>query len=245
VNIQIPTVFVALRLTDNQVDLFGEIEIEARDILGDRPCLRSNAEARIDDLILLDCEHVRMALGWSALETGDVLTLAVGARPDHPFPSEQARDAADFLRDLVSRAEALFEVEQSLWQIASVPLSADAIGDHAAQLSGVKKASPGAPFLTFEPDQKPRAEERSEDRSAGDFLTGIRDALNEANEEPSWAMQLSALALSSTFVLVTPPVGIAMFTYAALRQGTDMDLLPRNLDISKWLSQSDEGLRTS
>ena len=43
-------------------------------------------------------------------------------------------------------------------------------------------------------------------------------------------MQISALALSCTFVIVTPPVGAAMFAYAALRQGKDMDLLPKNLN---------------
>ncbi|MEL6934343.1 MAG: hypothetical protein AAFO17_14845, partial [Pseudomonadota bacterium] len=53
------------------------------------------------------------------------------------------------------------------------------------------------------------------------------------SDAPSLPLQASALALSTTFVLVTPPVGIAMFTYAVLRQSVDMDLLPRNWDFLK------------
>ena len=61
--------------------------------------------------------------------------------------------------------------------------------------------------------------------------TGAPADVDDAIEtDPSWAIQASALALSTTFAIVTPPVGIAMFAYAALRQSTAMDLLPRQFE---------------
>ncbi len=229
-----PTVFVALMLAPEQLDLFEEIEAEAIDIFGDVSDARAHFASRGEDLVFLDHGAMRMALGWSTLPTGDALTLAVGAQPDKVLSREDARVAADMLRKLVGRAEALFDSRHALWQIALLPLQTTTMDNHAGQLRTLDPATGyqgGMPFVTVELDQPHAIEQPSaHSKTAEDYLSGIRAAFEDANDNPSWAMQASALALSTAFTLVTPPIGIAMFTYAALRQGKDMDLLPRNID---------------
>ena len=233
---QTPTVFVALMLAPGQFGLFEEIEDEAAEVLDERPTSRAGRIADGDDLVLLDRDNLRLALAWSALPSGEALTLAIGAQPDRMLGRDEAREAATLLRDLVQRAEALFEVQQSLWQIALLPLTSETMDDHALRLSlldpeGSYQTQLGA--ITIDPDQihaRPRVERKG--TSAGDVLAEIRAAVG-TDEAPSWAMQASALALSTAFAIVTPPVGIAMLTYAALRQGTDMNLLPGQLNVGQ------------
>jgi len=233
---QTPTVFVALMLAPDQFDLFDEIEAEAIDILDENTMPGGCKLMDDDELVVLDRDHIRIAMAWSTLPNGeDALTLAVGARHDLMLPGKEARKAADMMRQLVQRAEALFDVHRSLWQIALLPLNDETMRSHAKLLSNMSTETAfhgGVPFITFEPDAPKSEETNLPDKSTDDFLTGIVTAMNEANEEPSWAMQASALALSTAFVLVTPPVGIAMFAYAALRQGKDMDLVPQTTDAS-------------
>lgn len=232
---QTPAVFVAVLLAPDQFDLFSEILTEAIDVLDEHTHAMSGTVRSMDDLVLLDRDCLRMGLGWSSVPDGDVLTLSVGARPDQPLPGQGARFAADMLQKLVIRAEALFDVKRTLWQVAMLPLNPKTIAAHAKQLEIMNseiRHQIGTQFLQLDPNQAhcsastlPRAED-----SAG--LAAHHDANDLAEPDPSWVIQASALALSTTFVLVTPPVGLAMFTYAALRQGTAMDLLPRSLDFS-------------
>lgn len=233
----IPTVFVALILTPNQAGLFDEIEAEAVDVLNGKPISRTVMRSKSCDSVFLECEHISLVLSWSTLPEADVLTLAIGPRRARTLHSEEAQASANKLRELVQRGEALFEVSRSIWQITFLPLTDETVRNHAGRLTAILSAThqEDTPFIALRPDDPPNPEPAGFLPKANGLLEKMRASYNTANEEPSWAMQASALALSSTFVLVTPPVGIAMFTYAALRQGTDMDLLPRTLDVAKWV----------
>ena len=90
----------------------------------------------------------------------------------------------------------------------------------------------GTTFLMVDPEQAPSPDLGTDDHINHDQLPERHEAMDVEEADPSWVIQASALALSTTFVLVTPPVGLAMFTYAALRQGTAMDLIPRSLDFA-------------
>ncbi len=227
---QTPAVFVAVLVASNQFDLFSEILTEAIDVLDEHTHAMSGSILSSDELILLDRDCLRMAIAWSHVPAGDVLTLSVGARPDQPLPGQGARFAADMLQQLVLRAEALFDVKRTLWQVAMLPLNQKTIEAHARQLEIMEseiRYQIGTPFLQVDPDQSQESDTLAcHDAMHHEPTTSVEDA------DPSWVIQASALALSTTFVLVTPPVGLAMFTYAALRQGTAMDLLPRHLDFS-------------
>jgi hypothetical protein len=228
---QVPTLFVALVLVPDQFELFEEIGAEAIDIFDEDASVSSSVVSGGKQLILLDRDHMRMALAWTATPAGDVLSLAIGAVPGQSISADAARMAADMLRELESRASALFEVRRALWQITLLPLDAAALKNHARQ-QGIFDPrvgnQVGSPFFTVEPDRKPVAVAARSRKASRDLLAAAMPKLAEAN----WTKQASALALSTTFVLVTPPVGIAMLAYAALRQGKDMDLLPRDLEIS-------------
>ena len=221
---QTPTVFVAILIAPDQFDLFSEILFEAIDVLDEHTHPMSGVISSQDDLVILDRDCLRMALGWSTVSSGDVLTLSVGTRPEQKTPDQGARFAADMLQKIVKRAEALFEVQRSLWQVAMLPLTPKTIKAHANQLEIMGseiRYQIGTPFVQVDLDDAPEPSDL---------------AMHEPEEaDPSWVIQASALALSTTFVLVTPPVGLAMFTYAALRQGAAMDLLPRNIDLTTLL----------
>ncbi len=220
---QPPTVFVALMLAPGQADLFDEIEAEAADLLSDRVASREARIAEGNDLVLLDRDNLRLGLGWASLPSGDALTLAIGAPPGAPLDDKDAREAATLLRDVAQCAEALFDVRQTLWQVAQIPLSADSMDDHATRLAlfdpDAKYAS-NPIFIEAEATQrKPRSKKGDNDNI--DVLSSLREII-EGSERPSWALQASALAMSTAFALVTPPVGIAMLTYTALRQSEDL-----------------------
>lgn len=226
---QVPTVFVALLLEDGQHDLFEEIKEEASIVLGEWDIEKLSGTRDGERLMYLDGDCLRLTLSWQTLPLGDVLTVAVGAQPDRVVPADQARGAADMLRDLVQRAEALFEVHRALWQISTLPLNANALARHGDQLGTLERdysSHSNPPFISFEPRPcQIGARASNQDQGEG-LLSNFLTAIDAANEEPSWAMQASALAVSTTFVLVAPPVGVALFTYAALRQGSEMELLP-------------------
>lgn len=231
-----PTVFVALSLTPNQFCLFEELEVEAVDVLNERIVARSVVHTDRCESVFLDSERIRLALSWSSLVDSDVLTLAMGPRSDPILGTEDARRSAEQLRELVKRGEALFDVGRSVWQISLRPLDEETLRSHAARLEAMDGSEDpqDSAFVDFNQNELPNPQAPAYFKKATGLFEKLRLSFKAANEEPSWAMQASALALSSTFVLVTPPVGIAMFTYAALRQGTDMDLLPRNLEVAKW-----------
>ena len=224
---QTPTVFAALLLSTNQFDLFDEIAAEAVDIIDEFGFEHSGLVHAGKRLIFLEVGPIRFALGWSSLKSGDVLTLAIGSRGKYALSVEEAHVAGKMLRELVSRSDALFEVMRPYWQIAVLPLDAESMEQHALQLS--KLSSKGRQhqsqqFISVDPKSLDRHDADAHEVTTQDIIE--RDA-------PSLPLQASALALSTTFVLVTPPVGIAMFTYAVLRQSVDMDLLPRNWDFLK------------
>lgn len=232
---QTPAVFVAVLLAPDQFDLFSEILTEAIDVLDEHTHVMSGTVSSSPDLVLLDRDSLRMALGWSQVPAGDVLTLSVGARPDQPLPGQGARFAADMLQQLVQRAEALFEFKCTLWQVAMLPLNSDTIDAHAKQLEIMDsefRYQIGTQFVCVDVDQAEQSESENRSANAPGKFAEQNVAMEPADADPSWVIQASALALSTTFVLVTPPVGLAMFTYAALRQGTGMDLIPRSLDFS-------------
>lgn len=226
-----PTVFVAMVLAPNQFGLFEEVETEAFDVRQAPPSSRSVLKTETGESIFLEYERVSIVLGWSTLPDSEILTIAVGPRSDTVLPEDEAHVSAKQLRELVQRCEALFEVTKTIWQITFLPLSFDTMRNYADRLQETEKRSEHSDTqfidLDFESVSTPKAP--SYMARASGLIETLRTSLKAANAEPSWAMQASALALSSTFVLVTPPVGIAMFTYAALRQGSDMDLLPREL----------------
>ncbi|MEO9896128.1 MAG: hypothetical protein ABJD13_15285 [Paracoccaceae bacterium] len=224
---QPPTVFVALMLAPNQADLFDEIEAEAADILSNRVASREARSAEGNDLVLLDRDNLRLGLGWASLPSGDALTLAIGAPPGALLEDKDARDAAALLRDVAQCAEALFDVRQTLWQVAQIPLSADSMDDHATRLALFDpdaKYATNPIFIEAEATQRtsrPKNDDQDNDQGHIDVLSSLRDII-EGTERPSWALQASALAMSTAFAIVTPPVGIAMLTYAVLRQGEDL-----------------------
>lgn len=231
---QVPTVFVALLLAEGQHDLLEEIKEEASSVLEDCEITKLSEAWDSDDLMVLDGDSLRLTLSWQSQPLGDVLTVAVGAQPDQTLPADQARRAADMLRDLVQRAEALFDVHRALWQIATLPLDAVALARHADQLGTLERdytSLSNPPFISFEPGPCQNGDQTQKPDQAEGLLGNFLTAIDAANEEPSWAMQASAFAVSTTFVLVAPPVGVALFTYAALRQGSEMDLLPGTADI--------------
>lgn len=224
-NQQPPTVFVALMLAPNQADLFDEIEAEATDLLSQRVASRESRIADGNDLVLLDRDNLRLGLGWASLPSGDALTLAIGAPPTALLSDKDARDAAALLRDVAQCAEALFDVRQTLWQVAQIPLSAESMDDHATRLAlfdpDAKYAS-NPIFIEAEATQrKARPKDKDQGNDPIDVLSSLREIV-EGSERPSWALQASALAMSTAFALVTPPVGIAMLTYTALRQSEDL-----------------------
>lgn len=233
---QTPTVFVAVLVASNQFDLFSEILSEAIDVLNEHTHPMSGTSSSCQDLVMLDRDNLRMALGWSSVSEGDVLTLAVGTNPDQDMPGQGARFAADMLKQIVARAEALFEVKRTLWQVALMPLNAETIEAHAEQLDIMEtgiRYQVGTPFVRVDLGHSQNAGPDYQGHAANDDgASGSAFAPDPSVADPSWVIQASALALSTTFVLVTPPVGLAMFTYAALRQSASMDLIPRNLDFA-------------
>ena len=238
---QIPTVLVALMVSPNQFCLFDEIEAEAVDIMG--ACQTSSANIKGSrSAVMLDCLNLRVGIAWSRLATGEVLTLSIGSQPGLAPTHDEARQAGDKLRQLVLCSEALFDVKQTLWQVAALPLDANTMAQHVSRIGDLEHSrfQEDAQFYVFEPDQMDGDDAAADPASR--LLNGTPAGEDAPKDDVSWAMQASALALSSAFVLVTPPVGIAMFTYAALRQGTDMNLLPRNLDLAKWASSTGQKL---
>lgn len=236
-----PTIFVALQLTPGQFGLFEEVQLEAVDVLNPSADPSALRAFRHDTGVVFDRGCVRIALGWLAFPDGDVLTLAVGLNPDEPKKTDEQNQAVALFREVVARAEALLEIEHSRWQIAAMALTADAIAKHAEQLLALR-AEPDqladAAFVTFKPE-KARAPVTPPVTTDSPLVEGAAMA-NAQGDEPSWAMQASALTISTAFVLVTPPVGIAMFTYAVLRQGKSMELLPRNLDAAQLFPSEEE-----
>ena len=220
---QPPTVFVALMLAPNQADLFDEIEAEATDILSSRAATHEARHVEGNDLVLLDRDNLRLGLGWAKLPSGDALTLAIGAPPNATLGDKDSRDAAALLRDVAQCAEALFDVNQTLWQVAQIPLSRQSMDDHATRLALFDPDAQYASDLIFieasASQYRPPAQDT--DASHVDVLSELREILG-GQERPSWALQASALAMSTAFALVAPPVGIAMLTYTALRQSEDM-----------------------
>jgi len=240
---QTPTLFVAILLEPDQFGLFEEIEVEAIDILDVE---RSTSFDRISEkktLVLIDHDNTRLALGWFRSPMGDTLSIAVGARPGHVMPENDARHAADMARELVTRAEALFAARRAQWQIALLPLNIDAMESHAMQIDTFDPADSyqaGSPFMTVKPDAKaaaPKPQRVPASIAHLDPTADPRSDLSKTEVDTNWTKQASALALSTTFVLVTPPVGFAMLAYAALRQGKDMDLLPQSLDMPQVSTQ--------
>ena len=233
----IPAVFVTALLSPNQYDLFSELLTEAIDVLDEHTHPMSGSTATRDDVVVFDRQCLRMAVSWSTVPAGDVLVLSVGARPEHPFPDKGARFCAEVLEKVLQRASALFEVQRTLWQVVMRPLNNETIDAHAYQLEAMdfetmnsdRQYQTDAQFVRVFPD--PAQKDEDELNSMVADLSSKSDE-GEQEGERNWALQASALALSTTFVLVTPPVGLAMFAYAALRQSTAMDLLPRNLDFS-------------
>ena len=228
---QIPAVFVALFLTPNQFDLFDEVKAEAVDVLEEWSGIRPELTSTSDDTFFLDWDSIRVGLSWTTLPAGDVLTLAIGTLPSRRLTHEQAEEIGDKLRKITSCAEALFEVNRSLWQITSMPLTLGCIRNHKESLLELDLSSGSAArlsFFAFEPNELEYLGERGSNISEN-MPVEAEIATSEEIDESGWALQMSALALSTAFVLVTPPVGVAMFTYAALRQTTNMDLLPRSL----------------
>lgn len=236
-----PTIFVALRLTPDQFGLFEEVEAEGIDVLNQFADPSSVRATRHKRGVLIDRGCIRIALGWMASPDGDALTLAVGLNPEQNKHSDIKDQAVAIFRELVARAEALLEIDQALWQIAALPLTEDSMGKHTDQLESFwsnADQGAGSPFVTFRPEKarEPVAVRATQQTLPAQGFT----AENPETVEPSWAMQASALTLSTAFVLVTPPVGIAMFTYAVLRQGKSMDLLPRNLDVAQIFPAEEE-----
>lgn len=229
---QTPTVLVALQLLPGQFDLFEEIAAEAIDVLNTRPAFSDCTVQGDKSLVILDCDRLRFAMNWSDKPGCDVMTLAIGAKPKQSLPEEEARLAADVLREILSLAQALFEADDPFWQLTLLPLTAKTIIKHTQQIDSidgtlVAKKMAGSPFMTI--DTQPNIEAAE----GADLQVQMVDDPGDFSPEPSsWAMQTSALALSTTVMLVTPPVGVAMLAYTALRQGTEMDLLPRKLGLS-------------
>ncbi|MEP0954125.1 MAG: hypothetical protein ABJG96_19510 [Paracoccaceae bacterium] len=220
---QPPTVFVALMLAPNQADLFDEIEAEATDILSNRAASHEARHAQRDDLVMLDRDNLRLGLGWATLPSGDALTLAIGAPPNAALSDKDARDAAALLRDVAQCAEALFDVNQTLWQVAQIPLSAKSMDDHTTRLALFDPDAQYASDLIFieASASQYRAPANDADTNHVDVLSELRQIIG-GHERPSWALKASALAMSTAFALVAPPVGIAMLTYTALRQSEDI-----------------------
>ncbi len=212
-----PTTFVALQLAPGQFDLFDEILEEAEELLDTLEASRSGSQHDGDDLVFLNRDAVRLGLGWVELPHGDALTLAVGATPDEMLDGDLLRHGAQILRALTTRAEALFDAHQTLWQVAEVPLTAESMDDHATQLALLEHDT--ARVAPLQPEEARMVPLRmpARDEAELDVLAGLRAAV-EVEEGPSVAMQMSAFALSTACLIVNPPVGASMLTYAALRQ---------------------------
>ncbi len=231
---QTPTVFTTLRLSPGQFGLFEELAAEALEVLNTQPAFFNCTVQGNKALVILDCTNLRVVMNWSEKSEGDVMTLAIGARPKQSLPEAEARLAADILREVLSLAQALFEAEPPLWQVTLLPLTAETIIKHNQQIGSAdgKHAAGsqiGSSFMTI--DTQPSMEQQKDSELQQQDVSA-RSQNTPATEQASWAMQTSALALSTTVMLVTPPVGVAMLAYTALRQGTEMDLLPRKLGLT-------------
>lgn len=191
-----------------------------------RACLQDG-----DDLTFFDHDSLRVGLSWLDLPERSFLILALGAPPDIlPFnPGETTNDV--FARALLRMIAPQVEADLVLWQVAQGALIADVLDGVADRLEKeeprlpaavhvLRPAQMGGPSLA--PDMRaldlphagpePRLHLNEED-----VLADLRAVLDEA--EPSMQMKLSAYALSTAFIFVTPAVGFAMLTYAILRHG--------------------------
>lgn len=227
---QVPNIFAGLFLSKGQYDLFEEVEEEAIDLFGSVSSEDSGQEPDGVRTILIDSTRFRLAVTWATLSEVDLLSLAIGAHRSDQLSREDIQDATDMMGSLFRRAEALFEVQRSVWQIAIAPLTAETMRAHAKSLGSPDVRSGDVHFLSFKPNRAMDTATAEPKISSSELLKNMQAAGDEDSVKSSWAMQASALAMSTAFVFVTPPVGIAMLTYAALRQGNDMDLFSSNAD---------------
>lgn len=228
---QTPSVFVTFRLAPGQFDLFEELAAEAIEVLNTRPPFADCTVQGDRTLIILDCVHMRFAMNWSERSGADVITISIGAKPKHTLPDAEARLAADVLREILALAEALFDADRPVWQLTSLQMTAETIIKHSQQIGPVEGTlcatqKAGSPFMTIDTQPSVEAAKRTDLEQQAQMPDNPDLA---TPEQSNWAMQTSALALSTTVMLVAPPVGVAMLAYTALRQGTEMNLLPRKL----------------
>lgn len=191
-----------------------------------RACLQDG-----DDLTFFDHDSLRVGLSWLDLPDRAFLILALGAPPDIlPFnPGETTNDV--FARALLRMIAPQVEADLVLWQVAQGALIADVLDGVADRLEneGPKVSAPvhvlrpaqmQGPSLAPDmraPDLPPSENSARIKIDHEDVLADLRAVLDE--DEPSMQMKLSAYALSTAFIFVTPAVGFAMLTYAILRHG--------------------------
>ena len=199
-----------------------------------RACLQDG-----DDLTFFDHDSIRVGLSWLKLSDKAYLILALGAHPDIlPFdPTEAIKDV--FAKALVRMVAPFADDDVILWQSARGALVSDILDNVAADLEDAGDAPAFAtsnlqPALLTGPaaantdaaishlkNKQDRA--RALPRSDQDVLAELRAVVYQTNApQPSMQMKLSAYALSTAFVFVTPSVGLAMLTYAVLRHGEDL-----------------------
>lgn len=229
---QIPSFFAGLVLTPGQFDLFEEVEEEAIDLFDgivsfDGVLARKQADPDPSHkTIVIDCGKYRVALAWTFATDWDVLGLGISPTPSVELSQDDIDTGTELMGLLYKRAKALFDRKRTVWQIAMLPLSEPTMRAHAQSITSQDGQGIGQQFLTFEPNRSRNSDKTEPVTSSSNLLKQMQSSAEEVEEEekPSLAMQVSALAISSAFVFVTPPVGVAMLTYAALRQASDMDL---------------------
>lgn len=185
-----------------------------------------------DDLVFLDFDGMRVALQHVKLQdhNSNCLCIGVGAAPNSAplIPSTCAYEA-ERLVQLISK---MYQVSTVMWHNHSGILDAssmDSFGDELAKMIdhlndcltdlAPLKEDPSSNLPTPE-NTLPKPASRITDETA---LAKLRDSLaqHHDNKKSRPAIQATVYLMASTFLFLAPPVGSALFSYAALRNALD------------------------